>query len=306
MVSFQISLDPEPFFKKPTKVETSVVSDRISQHPTEVSIGDFAKAVERGQTYCNAVFKLCEVSGLRRRAQSNFETQQVFSLDLDNGVFTDVDQIIEVCEDFGYEPFMVYESFSSNADLRKWRVLFLTDTPTYDSTEAKRILRFLNDPFGGDTACIDSARLLFGTSPGKVRYCDGEYEPINLMALRAVLPPPAAYKPVDSDAYPDGTLEQQGQLLGQITPNQLRLVREICREAEEDVRNPVESFYKSHYLAVFNSTVKMAKISLLYSNVIRNWVLKWIRQTEAYDGWKYDPEKVVDQAIYWGRQHIMF
>lgn len=306
MESFLISLDPEPFSNKPTKAETSAISDRISQHPRKVNIGEFAKLIEKGHTYTNAVFKLCEITGLRRRAQSNFESQQVFSLDLDNGVFTDVEQIIEVCEDVGYEPFMVYESFSSNADLRKWRVLFLTDTPTYDSGEAKRILRFLNDPFGGDTACVDSARLLFGTSPGKVRYCDGEYEPINLMSLRAVLPPPAAYKPVESMHFPDGTLQEQGALLAQITPKQLKLVRQICREAEEAVRNPVDSFYKSHYLAVFNSTVKMAKISILFSNVIRNWVLRWIREENAYVDWKYDPEKVVDQAIIWGRQHLMF
>ena len=306
MVSFLISLDPQPFDQKPTKQETSTISDRISQYPEKVSIADFAGLIQKGHTYCNAIFKLCDISGLRRRAQSNFESQQVFSLDLDNGVFTEVEQIIDVCEDVGYEPFMIYESFSSSEELRKWRVLFLTDFPTYRSEEAKRILRFLNDPFGGDTACVDSARLLFGTSPGKVRYCDEAYEPINLMALRAELPPPAAYKPVESMYFQDGSLEDQGRLLAQLTPNQLKLVRQICREAEEAVRNPVESFYKSHYLAVFNSTVKMAKVSHLFSNVIRRWVLRWINEEEAYLDWKYNPEKVIDQAIIWGRQHLMF
>lgn len=311
-VSLDLSLDWMKFSNKPVKdtaegkLEIKKLSIRIANCVETVTIEALAEAISVGRTYCNAVFRLCPTTKKRARSQRNFESQQIFSLDLDDGTYTDLEQILNHCEDNEIEPAIVYESFSSSATQRKWRVIFVTDRPTFCGDEAKAIIRFFNQSFQGDTAVIDSARLLFATTSEKVHYVNSHMV-MSLEEIRAKLAPYSKTETVESQFFDNGTLQQQQKLISHLTPKQRDLIKRIWQESREAILDPVNSYHKGHYMAVFNSAVKMAKISYLMTNVIQHVLLRWIEEAgETYHNWKYDPEDVINSGIAFGRSVILF
>ena len=305
-LQFEISLDFQEFKTKPNS-KVAVISQRIANQVTKINIKELAEAINQGRTYCNAVFKKLPVQHKRCRKAEYFESQQVFSVDLDNGKFKKLEEILDTCEDVGLEPGIVYHSFSSTPEKPKWRLIFFTDKPVYNGNEAKAIIRYCSQPFDGDPAVVDSARLLYGTYKGGVVYVKPDAF-IDLEGFKAVLPKKVANPSYSQDLLTCSELDwnQQETLLTQLTKRQLELVDKIVKEAKFAVKNPAESFYGCRYKALFSAAVKLAKISYLADSTILYFINLWMQDAGVYNYWKYSPERVISSGMSFGRQHMLF
>ncbi|CAK7037110.1 hypothetical protein [Tissierella sp.] len=123
-----------------------------------------------------------------------FKGTQVFGLDFDNmeeviidGVKTKqrageelyltLHKIVDRCCTYGIKPFMIYETFSSTDDCKRYRALFATEDIITDVEHRKKVLQSLMDIFyvngipAADISCKDISRVFFG---GKAIVYEGE------------------------------------------------------------------------------------------------------------------------------------
>lgn len=95
---------------------------------------------------------------------TNWESQQVFVLDFDNG-FTP-DEFLERIRKYEMEePTIIYTSFSDSPEKRKFRVVFVLDEPILDFDHSDNIRQGLFCLFPeADKSCLDAPRFFY---PGK-------------------------------------------------------------------------------------------------------------------------------------------
>ena len=94
------------------------------------------------------------------RGCSNFQSRQLFMVDIDDGM-----TIIDLFEHSCYETFGCgfYTTPSHTLDHHKFRILFQTETPITNAKDATDLMRALNRIFNGDPVCKDVTRLFYGT-----------------------------------------------------------------------------------------------------------------------------------------------
>lgn len=195
------SADNQGYSAKPTGAEIAGIRNRLSGERAhrETSLHQLAQLIGSGVTVQGAQLRSKQDSS--ENTDVRFLRQQIFAVDLDN-VYKDKatgqkiklpnavetpQQILEISQGAGLTPCIIAESFSSTPELRKYHVLFASDKPVTDLSQARQIILGLQDVFGvADEACKDPARILFGTSEDKAVYiCNEVNSAESLLNVRA-------------------------------------------------------------------------------------------------------------------------
>ena len=179
------SADTQSYKAKPTGAEIGGIRNRLGGETAhrETSLQQLAQLIESGVTIQGAQLRSKKVSD--ENTDTRFLRQQLFAVDLDNvykdketgqkrklpDAYETPERILEISRGAGLTPCIIAESFSSTAELRKFHVLFASDKPVTDISQARQIILNLQDVFGSaDEACKDPARILFGTTADKAVY----------------------------------------------------------------------------------------------------------------------------------------
>lgn len=179
------SADTQSYKAKPTGAEIGGIRNRLGGEAAhrETSLQLLAQLIESGVTIQGAQLRSKKVSD--ENTDTRFLRQQLFAVDLDNvykdkttgqkrklpDAYETPERILEISRGAGLTPCIIAESFSSTAELRKFHVLFASDKPVTDISQARQIILNLQDVFGSaDEACKDPARILFGTTADKAVY----------------------------------------------------------------------------------------------------------------------------------------
>ena len=193
------SADTQSYKAKPTGAEIGGIRNRLSGEAAhrETSLQQLAQLIESGVTIQGAQLRSKKVSD--ENTDERFLRQQLFAVDLDNvykdkttgqkrklpDAYETPERILEKSRGAGLTPCIIAESFSSTAELRKFHVLFASDKPVTDISQARQIILNLQDVFGSaDEACKDPARILFGTTADKAVYVCNAVNPVSALMKR--------------------------------------------------------------------------------------------------------------------------
>lgn len=145
-------LDPTPHTSKPVGPEIGAITRRLqSSGPVMVSEDEFVDAVMNGATWCGGLYEPC-ADGWGR-----FMGMQLFAIDVDNDAgnhtplepgqpgYLDPIAALQRCKDLNLEPMMLYFTLSSSVEpwWPKYRVVFKSDEPVCDESEARNLLESL-------------------------------------------------------------------------------------------------------------------------------------------------------------------
>jgi hypothetical protein len=155
----KLCLDTVGYMSKPIGIQSAQMSGRIGSCSTEITICEFASAVTNGQSFATAVaFKN------NKRKAVNWLGQQVFGVDIDKADYAkSTDELLEFANQLEIKPSIIYESFSSSEAQRKYRAIYITCDVITDPALALGFLRYLVKHFKADPACVDLARIFYGT-----------------------------------------------------------------------------------------------------------------------------------------------
>ncbi|MBS5936797.1 hypothetical protein [Clostridium sp.] len=170
-----LNIDTEKHDKKPSKSETAAIQKRIGSLKKEVTVKELVKAIEEGRSF--------KAAALNGNKNLNWESQQVFCIDVDNdersinkyGMLTP-EVAYDRFERLGIAPTFYYESFSSTNEKPKFRLVFLTPEPVYDVRIRNSIqIALMNIMPEGDRACKDLSRLFHGTNKKCITFSNYRY-----------------------------------------------------------------------------------------------------------------------------------
>ncbi|MGD6849614.1 hypothetical protein [Rossellomorea aquimaris] len=153
-------LDSQAFTEKPKGYEIGVLSKRIINNQVDINVEELANELGNGKTFVPATFK--ETNGVLRRSIENWESQQIFALDFDEGLRLD-----EASKDeFLIEnAVFLYTTFSHTQEQHKFRVVFVLDYPVYEYQQFQNLMNKLLSLYPyADQSCKDGSRLFFGGS----------------------------------------------------------------------------------------------------------------------------------------------
>lgn len=174
-VKITINIDSQGFKQKPTdEKDLNFITGRIrAKTPTEVTLEQLCNYIGRGHTFISG----CVIdTTIKKLNASNTQNYAFFGLDIDNKGFqvTPTQMIDEVKAKLGadVEPTIYYETFTSTAEHKRFRLLYFFEKPIATHQDFKTMYNRLKILFPG---CIDQAtsnanRLWFGTNkPHTVR-----------------------------------------------------------------------------------------------------------------------------------------
>lgn len=153
MFNYRISFSNTMHNEKPTRTEIGKISNSFIE--TDMNYKEIAEAVgESGCAFCPATFD-------GKRKEENFKSQQLISLDFDNGV--PFYEIKSKAKHYQLSILFAYKTFSYTTEHEKFRVVFALDNPVTDFFTAKSLINIFMKIFDScDKACKDSARMFFG------------------------------------------------------------------------------------------------------------------------------------------------
>ena len=138
----KILLDSKKYDTKPSKQDAARLTKSLLKTEVEISPQDAAIAIgENGQSFCPALM----LDSNKARSRSNWASQMVFSLDFDNSGrdLIKPEEALAIYQKAQLSPFACYETFSSSANLPKFRLMFMLKNPVLDYDEAKFIVNGL-------------------------------------------------------------------------------------------------------------------------------------------------------------------
>lgn len=318
----EISLDWESWDHKPSrdlqygkevdkfgnpKSEVRVLGVRLGRDVAEVNPKQLAKAIIQGRTWSPFVFGECPDWKKRRRIETLFQSCQVLGIDYDAG--DSAEEILTQAEQLNIKFNIFHHSFSSAEDHPKFRGVIFLDEKITDLQTAKLYSTALAYGLGGDTVCIDVARLYFGSKPDSVIHLDNDSLTSlstlqsladSVSASRYLVNREAAVKDLDPDW---GTIDDQRLILSRLDPGK----REFVKRKVLGILREIESFDgsdgTSRYECVWKKTSRIARMPETVGNVILKWVLERIGNNKYFDDWDKDPEAIVKNAIAWSFDH---
>ena len=151
----RIHLDHKKYKSKPQKNEVVRISNRITHITTDCEVKEFIEEVgNNGQTFMPALM-------VGKRISNNFQGQQVYALDFDNGI-TYEEFMKRACELELY-PAFVYKTFSYTKKNPKFRAVYINDCMFKEQRAVNILLKMLMYIYPeADQVCSDAARMFFG------------------------------------------------------------------------------------------------------------------------------------------------
>lgn len=319
--SASISLDYETWDHKPSsvlqyknevdkfgnaKTEVRVLGARLGTDVVDVTPKSLARAITSGRTWSPYVFSVCPDWRRRRRVEQLFESCQVLGVDFDDG--DTAEEIIHRAELIGLQFNILHHSFSSSSEHPKFRgILFLSEKVT-DLNKAKLYSTAITHALQADRACVDVARLYFGSTSESIMLFNKSYS-ADIDTLEKIS------KTVNADKYvtnrqsspkehdPDwGTIEDQRKIWLKLVPAK----REFVKRKILGILREIESFdgkEGSRYECVWRKTSRIARMPETVGNVVKQWVLERIKNNSYFDDWDKNAEDVVSNAISWSYEH---
>lgn len=289
------------------KSEVRALGARLGIDTDLVTPKRLAKAIIKGQTWSPFVFNTCPDWKRRRRIEPLFASCQVLGVDYDDG--DSAEEIIARAAQFGVKFNILHHSFSSTPEHPKYRgIVFLAEEIT-DLKKAKLYATALAHGLDGDRACVDTARLYFGSKSDCIVHLD-DNAITDLETLEKISDAVEASKyvitrtPVAKDHDPDwGTLEDQRRLWAKLTPAK----REFVKRKVLGILMEIEAFDgsdgTSRYECLWKRTSRIARMPETVGNVIMEWILERVNNNPYFDDWDKDPEPIIRNAIAWSFDH---
>ncbi len=149
-------------------------SKRFKSSVRRVNETELADIIRKGHTIIPAI-----LDGNQPIIGKYFKHQQLFGLDFDNKspfndsekaddiYFMTYDRIMAICNQYHICPVVVYETFSSKPEWKKYRALFVTETPIYNKEIRRSFIKSLlklfavNGSITADTKCVDEGRIFY-------------------------------------------------------------------------------------------------------------------------------------------------
>jgi len=319
-----ISLDFESWDHKPSitlqykdkrdkygnpRTEARVLGSRLGIETADVTPETLTKAIVNGQTWSPFVFNTCPDWRRRRRIESLFAGCQILAVDYDYG--DSADEIITLAKQVGIHFNILHHSFSSTPEHPKFRGIVFLDEKITDVDTAKILSTGFTHGLNGDRACIDTARMYYGSYPDSVIHMDNEIlTPVQV--VRDLADSVGADKYVYSRQHaprehdPDwGTIEDQRKILNGLQKGKRAYVKRkilgILREIETFDGN--EHDCTSRYECVWRKTSRIARMPETVGNVVYDWVMERIDNNSYFDDWDKDASAIVKNAISWSFEH---
>lgn len=163
-ISLVLNIDSVSYKAKPDKKQVGAIQKRIGACKRIVSLEEFMQAIENGVSF--------KAGALHGNKNTDWESQQVFALDIDNddasinkyGLLTPEDACNRFAE-LRVPPAFYYSSFSSTEERPKFRLIFIVKNPVNDMRVRNAIqMALMNIMPECDKACKDLSRLFFGTN----------------------------------------------------------------------------------------------------------------------------------------------
>ena len=163
-VLITLNIDSKSFQHKPDKKETASIQKRMSSNKQQITVPEFIAAIEEGRSF--------KAAALNGNKNIDWESQQVFALDIDNdeknvkkyGMLTPEDAVKRF-NDLGVPPTFYYKSFSSTEEKPKFRLIFIVKNPVTDIRIRNAIqMALMTIMPEADKACKDLSRLFYGTN----------------------------------------------------------------------------------------------------------------------------------------------
>lgn len=155
-IKYQITIDPHSQLSKPPKNAMGKISNNITLS-TGVTINEFAKLVT--PPYCYTWFG-GTLGG--KISSENWKDQTIIALDFDKGLISIEEVIIKLNKE-ELNPQLWYSSLSDSPLLRKFRVVFLLDTPVTSKIQHEVIMLGLQSLFPeADHSCKNLSRFFLG------------------------------------------------------------------------------------------------------------------------------------------------
>lgn len=273
------------FSSKPDRARAGIASD--SMEPMELDCNQLAEHIAQGKSFCLASF-------IGKRNISNFDSATLLAVDIDTGNKT----FAELCciwTELKLKPCIVYETFSSSEETKKWRIVWQCDEQIFDAAEFKALLKYLVKQFNADSACADSARLMFGTNKAIAML-----EPRNFISL-CKFPELEIqqYSPANSKASYMLDEAEQKAIIDKL-PYAIKLsLSKQWESIASEIAKPCDSRYK----ALWHSSRKLAQAGFLADNIIAESLLAEIKKHAIYADYDKDIVSIVYAGIRWGRKH---
>lgn len=169
-MEFQITTHWKEYSEKPSKSEVGYIRALEYNRVTTVTIPELAAILESGRTILGAVHDVKNTNYLTTCRQT-FISQQLFALDIDHANMS-LEALKAKLATLPFNYCMIYKTFSFTEDNKRWRVLFLNDSPITTPEYVNFIYRYLiysmaknytsEDALKIDTRGFDTARLTFG------------------------------------------------------------------------------------------------------------------------------------------------
>lgn len=317
-----ISLDSESWDHKPStslqyrketdkygnpRTEVRVLGARLGTETAEVTPKSLARALMRGQTWSPFVFNVCPDWRRRRRIEGLFASCQVLGVDYDAG--ESAESIITQAKQLGVHFNILHHSFSSTPEHPKMRGIVFLDSEITDLETARLLATGLAHALDGDRACVDTARMYFGSTPDSIIHLDNEVTtPVDV--LRSLSESVGADKyvvrnvHVPRDYDPDwGTVEDQIRIFNKLQKGK----REFVKRKVLGILREIETFDgsdgSSRYECVWKRTSRIARMPEMVGNVTYKWVMERIENNPYFEDWDKDADAVVRNAIAWSFEH---
>lgn len=207
----KINIDTTSFQTKPTGAAIGGIRNRLGDRPAaDVTVSDLTDCIRHGYSWTPA-----EMTG---RTGDTWKSQQIIIADIDNDrdhVQIDtpltIDDAIACMKDHGITPAIMYDSFSSKPDFRKFRIVLVLDRPITDVDTAvdltARFTGILNDlrPGCADTKMADAARFVFGGRSDSIILENGDAVTSIEVLQQLPAPPQDAETAIETDFSDGGT-----------------------------------------------------------------------------------------------------
>lgn len=145
----KVMFDTVGYKQKPTNFDVATMQDRMKVF--DIGVKDIKDKLVNGYTIRPSIIK--------GNKESEWKSQQVFMVDIDEGITTD-----EAIDKYEYlNPSFVYTSFSHTDENNKFRMAFTTEDAITDFDIAKSIQEYLiNEIEESDKRCKNLNRLYYG------------------------------------------------------------------------------------------------------------------------------------------------
>lgn len=319
--SATISLDHECWDHKPSealqyrnekdkygnvKTETRVLGARLGKDIEDVTVKGLARAISSGRTWSPYVFSTCPDWKRRRRIEQLFESCQVLGVDYDSG--ESLESIIAHASAHGITYNIIHHSFSSTEGHPKFRGIIFLSEPITVISQAKLLSTALAHGLDGDRACVDVARLYFGSGPDSIVYINPEIT-TDLSTLQSLAEIAKASQYLTSNTPqvkeydPDwGDITDQRLIWSKLTPGK----REFVKRKILGILREIESFdgsSGSRYECVWKKTSRIARMPETVGNVVYDWVMERIKANPYFEDWDKNASEVVRNSIAWSFDH---